>query len=122
MLSAFGGELALAKWKSEFFTGYGGVYELYETEGIVSKIIITPYESLDKRKLLSVLKMDSDDIGTQPRYLLMGDLVTDEKNGILRFQNGEKWEAIEFICPISKEKVFGLKINGVIYKRARKGL
>jgi hypothetical protein len=119
LLSAIGGDLVIAKWKPEFFTGYGGVYELYKTEGVISKIIVTPYESIDKRDLLSVLKIDADDIGTQPRYLVVGDLLVDKKNSVLTLQNGEKWETIEFTCPILKEKVYGLKINGVIYTRTR---
>jgi len=112
-------KLTVSKWKAKFYTSYGGMYTLYKTEGRISKIFLTPYETLDHRKLLSVIKIESDGLGYQPRYHLMGDLVANEKDGILRLQNGDKWEAVEFISPYSKKKIFGLRVNGVLYKRFR---
>jgi len=112
-------KLTVSKWKAKFFTSYGGMYELYMTEGRISKIFLTPYETLDQRKLLSVIKIESDGLGYQPRYHLMGDLVANEKDGILRLENGEKWEAVQFISPYSKKKISGLRVNGVLYQRVR---
>ena len=112
-------KLTVSKWKAKSYTSYAGMYELYKTEGKISKIFLTPYETLDHRKLLSVIKIESDSIGYQPRYHLMGDLVVNRKDGVLRLQNGDKWEAVEFISPYSKKKIFGLRVNGVLYKRYR---